>query len=206
MVKIFYFSLLILQMVFSTRNCLKPSDICIISDTECKGTYDKNHNYEEKCGIVKCEGKFHYQCANNKCTIDQITCEHLNKISFSLRSFRNLRMYQTQLSKYQDFVKHIKNCPSIEHKWLPIDLCLNGKNCFFKQVLRLKSGKINVIKETECPCSGDYTYHCGYDYCAVNKMGCEKFKSIKNESTSLLIDIKRCNNDNAVISRNFLFI
>lgn len=198
--------LLYVLVVINFSNSLTPSDVCTIDETECIGKYDANHNYVEECEKVKCSGKYAYQCNPSKCTLSKKSCDTLKEISFSMRSFRNLRMYQTQLGKYQDFIKRIKKCPSAEKKLHPDDLCINGDNCFFKQTLRLKNAKINVIKEAECPCRANHTFHCAKNFCSTHKTSCSLFTNSLQLNLIKVEDLKPCYNDNTLLSRNFLFV
>lgn len=183
-------------------NTLSSNIACnIVDNIECTGKYDTNHNYKEVCEKVKCIGKYGYQCTETQCTFDKTACEIFNKAKASLRSFKNLRIYNNQLIRYQEMIRNIENCPTYQYQFHLSDVCRNGLNCFQKQTFRLRKKKIDIYKKTECPCGGNHTYHCGRNYCSVNKTACESFTRSNQTNLNAL---KFCQNGNTISMKSFL--
>jgi len=92
-------TLLILFLTLNFAISLKPTDLCIQSQQECKGFYEKEQNYEIKCKPMKCHGRFNSDCKSNITFIQQeypdsnICSETKNKckeINIGFASFRIL--------------------------------------------------------------------------------------------------------------------
>ena len=84
---------------------------------------------------------------------------------------------------------------------MPRDVCVNGKGCFLKQILPMRSGFIDLSKSVECQCPDGVSYKCGKDYCTVNNHACNVLQSGALNGTSL----PSCQNGNAVLERKFSF-
>ena len=132
---------------------LKPSGLCIAVQKHCKGSYNSKHIYKVDCNSISCEGLGQkYKCGNKHCAMDKEKCEKflvyenlLGKIIATdnkKKGFRN----STYLNKFIGFMKAIKKCAKIPYTFKPEDVCLNGKDCATKQIIKMRSGDIKMLK------------------------------------------------------------
>lgn len=192
----FFFCFIIVVASSFRANAFKSSDICIITEEVCKGHYDKYENYETKCEREKCSGKIDFQCGIDHCSSSPETCEKLRNLQLVFKSLVKSRINENKLHSIKVFLKSIRKCPSEAYEWDINDICLNGKNCYSKQVLPLRYEKVRLIKKIDCLCEKKHSYKCEKDYCAANKKACDTFAaSYLNNST---FRINACGNDRRV--------
>lgn len=190
--------------------CLKSTNFCKLIEKECKGSYDGKLNYKVVCDAGKCIEKYPYKCEKNICTVDKQECEDYLDFSY----FTNVIAKKDKLKsvflkqdyyedKFNQFKIKIQNCTEKAYQFKPSDMCLKGVSCYQRQEIlsRLNSfgfgaNRKFALKKIECPCRGDYSYHCGKQYCTVNRLVCDSFtaKNIKLKSN----EIKNCTG-NAII-------
>jgi len=76
------------------------------------------------------------------------------------------------IKTYQIFMGKIRKCSKIIKKPnLKNDICMNGINCLKIQIVPLRSGNVNIMKNIACPCSTHYKfkYECSKMYCTLDK-------------------------------------
>jgi len=82
---------------------LKPYDFCIRKQQECKGFYDRKHNYHNKCELMKCNETFKNDCGFNICSKYKNNCIHYFNI------YSNLALSIPSIDAFfalKDFEKH----------------------------------------------------------------------------------------------------
>ena len=108
-IKIFVF-LLTLHLAAS----LKPNDFCIRKQQECKGFYDRKHNYHTKCELIKCNGVSRNHCGFNICSKNKNKCidyiyvySNLALVTplaieflFTLKDFEKKKNFNRLINKY----------------------------------------------------------------------------------------------------------
>ena len=82
--------LFIFFLIINATISLKPSDLCLNKEKECKGDYDKYNAYNIKCNQVKCNGLYKYSCLNGYCTIDMRSCLRLMNIHLIISVMNDL--------------------------------------------------------------------------------------------------------------------
>ena len=94
-------------------------------------------------------------------------------------------------------MKHVRKCSDVIKKPDLNDICLNGVKCLLKQIVPMRSGNINLIKNTDCTCSHlKFKYQCTKMYCTSDKYSCDHFKM---NIPKLQKKIKSCNNSRSLV-------
>jgi hypothetical protein len=76
------------------------------------------------------------------------------------------------------------------------DVCKNGDSCSSRKTIYMRSKTpILIFMRIICPCTGKFNYQCSNEYCTLNKIICDRLKS-----KFQFITIKKCGNDNAVVT------
>lgn len=203
------FGAVILLLLVNIILGLSPSDLCLATEKQCKGSYDSNNNFKVECSKSKCESPYGYQCGTEHCSTSENTCKKFLDFRYKLKSLRSLKsrmaiekIFEIEMKKYELFIKVLKECQVSKYEWQPSDMCANGLNCRLRQELPLRYGEISFLQTPiDCPCDGSYTYECGKDYCAKDKTACDGFLTMKWKNQEAT-DIDGCGNDNVIISKN----
>lgn len=187
----FIIIIFIVKFVLSMR----PSDICVINKGQCY--LDKNISNKVKCLDFSCKTtKLPYKCDNGYCSLDETTCKHFQNIKNYVKSYyKTISSLDTQIF-YEIFLTKIKQCPVNLVTWNKGDVCLREKSCLEKRIIPLRSGIMNLVKKSYCPCPDSYKYDCGNQVCAVNSLSCagiKLFLQMKSDQKTANIDIKSCN-------------
>ena len=101
--KILILSLLFLQTAILV-NSLNVGDICVISETTCKGLYDSNLNYHIKCNRLACDQDLAFQCDKYHCARNKSSCLSFLSLKFLVKFNGQL------LASFRNFLKSIKTC------------------------------------------------------------------------------------------------
>jgi hypothetical protein len=182
---------------------LKPNDFCIRKQQECKGFYDRKHNYHNKCELMKCIGTFKNDCGFNICSKYKNNCVHYFNIYTNLAlsipsidAFFALKDFEKQ-KKFHLFNKQIPDCNKYQiYKFESKDFCSNEDNCFMiNNYFKRFSHNLQITNKIVCNCPSKQSFKCG-KYCTTNSIACDFFRSdkIKNK----IID---CDNQNMTFSR-----
>lgn len=189
--RFFYLSLFLLFKIILS---LKSTDFCHVAENECKGHYQSNI-YQIKCELKKCVGKYSYQCGPGLCSTRNASCVKHQSITQMFNSMFKSIKYKHEKENFITFNQNINKCPIDPYLWNLNDICLNEKQCLQNNEFVMRSGVVRFQKLINCPCKEKFNYHCGKNYCALNKQACDAFdlKYLKN-SKSLIKEIKSCGN------------
>lgn len=205
---------------YTELNGLKSNKFCNL-EKECVGKYDSTNNYKIVCEYDKCQHPYPYQCGSNKCAANSTDCDEYQEAGrllnsklfksaidyFTLMNQNAKKMHLRYIENFKLFQSKIKNCSKPVFDWTRDQMCLTGHNCFRKDEIsnnfnfmfsNLK--KYNLIR-IDCPCNGNFNYHCGLDYCAINKRACDNYLSIETKSLDRG-NFTKCNNDMIVFEKN----
>jgi hypothetical protein len=90
--------------------------------------------------------------------------------------------------KYDLLMKSFKNCSEVSLELNSNDICVKNTDCYQKQIVPMRSGKVEFLKKIDCKCNKKQ-YVCLNNYCALNKQTCINFaKYFMNQSS----DLKKC--------------
>jgi hypothetical protein len=157
--------LMLISFSLKLNKCIKHTDFCFLKESK-----------------IKCEGVYNLTCGNVVCTKYEDSCRSLTLIS-SLKNIQKNKKYDGHhMKKFKSFLSLIKDCPKLT-EWMPVNVCLSSKNClkpFIRNIRWIEN------KQSECKCSGKYSFRCNTDYCGRNKQACNDLKQRKFE-------IKKCN-------------
>lgn len=173
------YTILILLLTTSLSLSLKSTELCNMIQKESKGTHDSNLKCQTKCELIGCHGKYPIQCGQDKCTINQQSCDRYLYFTMSSNSYKyksdmdkfafirfNLKkMHNIERKKLKYFNENIQNCTAIAYQFKPSDVCLIERKIF-------KSYGSNY-KRANFTCSGIQNFHCGQKYCTAHKTACE---------------------------------
>ncbi len=120
---------------------------------------------------TKCPDNYNFTCKSDKCTLDMETCKRFNHKKYHTLHAKSLVMFQSNLGKYEKFLKSIKKC---ESDWQPNKVCLNLNNC---SALEFNNSTKKFTKYSrKCKCTGEHSFGCG-KLCAVDRKTCDSFNS-----------------------------
>ena len=197
--------------LLSLCDCISVNDICIQNNQECMGHYDSKRTYKEECRSAKCPISLNYSCGSpSLCTNTKSDCiQYLGLLKFlSIKNStekiepvkynpKAKQIREKLASEIHFFKKNIKNCPQSAFVFKPSDVCLSGKNCYYKKFISVDSSfkensytKYGLVK-TDCICDGQLTFVCGIDYCTRNKKACD----VLMENINSTKNIADCGND-----------
>jgi hypothetical protein len=197
-IKIFVF-LLTLHLAAS----LKPNDFCIRKQQECKGFYDRKHNYHTKCELIKCNGVSRNHCGFNICSKNKNKCidyiyvySNLALITPAIDFLFALKYFEKH-KKFQLFNQKIPDCKNEIYKFESKDFCSNEGNCFMiNNYLNRLALNRKITHKIDCKCPSKQSFKCG-KYCATNSIACGFIESnlikIKN--------IAACGNQNKTFNK-----
>jgi len=177
---------------------LKPIDFCVLKHQECKGFYDRQHNYHTKCELMKCNGSFKNDCGFNICSKNENACIHYfyyyTKLALTtpaVDAFLALKDFEKQ-NKFHLFNERIPVCKNNIYGFESKDFCSNEGNCFM--INNYFKGLGKITNKIDCKCPSKRSFKCG-KYCATNSIACDFIKSnnIKNK-------INDCDNQNVTYS------
>jgi hypothetical protein len=196
--------LIIFVLILHLAASLKPNDFCIRKQQECKGFYDRKHNYHTKCELIKCNGTFRNDCGFNICSKYKNNCNHYFYVYsnlalvtplaieflFTLKDFEKKK-------KFQSFNKQIPDCKNEINKFESKDFCSNGGNCFMiKNYFNRFALNRKVTHKIDCKCPSKQSFKCG-KYCATNSIACGFIESNKIENKN----IADCGNQNKTFDK-----
>lgn len=189
---------------FQYGACLKPTDLCFNEENKCRGYYDSNYNYKIICDTAVCDQLKQFHCGLDYCSTNKSTCDEFLNLRFLIKSMTRLNLDKSRMQKYSGFFDTISKCASTsEYVLKPNEICLNGVNCYSKQKLPLRYDNVQVIKKIDCVCTGDYSYQCGKDFCALNKFACNALRQLKELND--MAEFISCNNSNSYFNGEFNF-
>ena len=139
------------------------------------------------CEDTDCHSKHSYKCAENICSINKKECDdyidfaHYTSMVAKDNKYNHVFLRQnTYVDKFKLFHKKIQICAEKIHILQPNDFCKNAFNCLHRQevfsklsTFRFRSSKKYTLKKIDCPCRGNFSYHCGKEFCAVHKTACD---------------------------------
>ncbi len=186
---------LIFLLALNLAATLKPNDFCKLKQQECKGFYDKQHNYHIKCELIKCNGAFTNDCGFNICSKNKNKCTDYfyfySKLALTVPAIDVWFVWFEKQKKIQLFNKHVPVCKNKIHKFESKDFCSNEGNCFMINNYLNSLGLIRKItNKIDCKCPSKQSFKCG-KYCAANSIACDFFRS--NKLKNKIID---CDNQN----------
>jgi len=195
---------LIFVLTLHLAATLKPNDFCIRKQQECKGFYDRKHNYHIQCELIKCNGAFKNDCGFSICSKNENNCINYNYFYLKLAmttpaidAFFAIKDFEKQ-KKFRLFNKQIPGCKNKIYKFESKDFCTNEKgNCFvINNYFNRFALNRKITHKFDCKCPSKQSFKCG-KYCAANSIACDFIKSnkIKNKI------IADCDNQNITFSR-----
>jgi hypothetical protein len=173
-------NLVIFFLVLHLAESLKVNDLCMRKQKECRGLHDRL-NYKIECNLTKCHGSFHNQCGNsNICSRYRTNCDEYDQLESLMKIFHRIRDNYSQKSeikkKFNLFNKNIKECKLKTYEFNSNGFCVNGIKCW----AIVRHGHLKTIKKSDCKCPIKLSFRCD-EYCAVNSIACDYFKSNKNK-------------------------
>ncbi len=173
-------NLVIFFLVLHLAESLKVNDLCMRKQKECRGLHD-GLNYKIECNLTKCHGSFHNQCGNsNICSRYRTNCDEYDQLESLMKIFHRIRDNYSQKSeikkKFNLFNKNIKECKMKTYEINSNGFCVNGIKCW----AIVRHGHLKTIKKSDCKCPIKLSFRCD-EYCAVNSIACDYFKSNKNK-------------------------
>lgn len=191
--------IIIFFVLFQPFFALLSDNYCHVSEMQCNGYLNSQLEYNQACKLVKCQGKFNFQCGHGLCTLDKHKCVSYQNMSNLIESIKKLAMFNTELKGYSSFRKYIPICPSSAYVWNPDDVWRSGWNCVQKNLFKMRSGDVIIDKNIKCHCIGKYSYQCGTNFCSIGKKACEVFLAKSHGS----VQFKNCGNDNIVTQKKY---
>lgn len=189
--------LLLILVSFSLSSSFKVNDVCKIEEYECKGVYDSNLIYREICE-KNCAGKLMYKCAEDECTLDARACKEYLRMSNLIKSINRLQLFSKEMKKFNSKLNNVSKCQSLKYTFDKSDVCLNGKNCSYRERYTIRNSKYSLSKQIKCRCEGKHNYHCGTDHCSIHKRACTQFIANKSLNEN---KIALCENSNKSYER-----
>lgn len=169
---------------------LKASNLCFMTkQNECINNDCKQ--------VLKCAGKYKFNCGQNYCSSNMESCDKFNFLTYSLRSFRLSKMHEKQLESYLQIVRKASPCPSdIKVELNLANVCVRGANCSVIDVLPFRKLRIKQLRNISCPCLGKFPHKCLSKFCTKSELDCEIFSKT---NITLIAKPKKCSNDFGVI-------
>ena len=175
---------------------MKPFDFCKRTNEKCVGTYDRQNRYAEKCQLDKCPKQFKYYCSVlNVCGNSKLSCTQLNETKNFIEAIRIPYTHSHEMNKLKKYMSNFQECPLTQSYLNSVDICMNGRNCFYTKSSKNKSAIMSENKPVVCPCPSQNSFHCGDFYCATHSVACHLFISSKIEQKSF----RKCLNDNTIL-------
>lgn len=185
------------MIAIKSNDCLKPTQLCIKSQNECKGSYDEDNRFKIVCDKMNCSGRHSVQCEKDFCSVDSKSCSDFKNIRFMISSIVNPQMHVKKMYKYTKLLENIKNCSYKKYSLKASDICKNENGCIKKRPIPMRSGFVSFYHRANCLCRGNYTFECGLDHCTTNQTVCDEFKfknfTISNDSNDSN-EFKACGN------------
>lgn len=194
---------------------LKADDLCSIVHQDCKGILDARNNYQVKCELVECHGKYPHRCGPNKCAIDARACDKYEsfRIEFLRKRFDFYTLFNSYFKAFKEarqaklnfFNQNIPTCPEKPYEFKPNHMCLNGVNCYEKLKPLKNSNHNYIIRHVNCTCAGIYNYNCNNSFCSISKQACDQFNQQYADQSLIKNGLSQCGNDNVISIRKFSF-
>ena len=181
--KIFTFFLLTFHLAIAI---LKPTDFCILKQKECKGFYDEQNNYEQKCETIqKCHGSFSFNCDLDICSKTKLKCKAYIFNNIIQSEFSKLAGNSIDRNKTSILKKQMKVCEKKHYEFKSNDFCLNGNNCI--EIRKEIAGfgfvyrSLTKTRKIECQCPDKQRFKCDNKYCTTHSFACDFYKELKNK-------------------------
>jgi len=192
------FSYILAIIIFVTDNLScndlssSSSQYCVVSEKRCENKFDSTtQKYKMICDELKCNGtSLSYQCSIDHCALNKSYCDEKETQENSNEINDLKKMFKMS-------IRVIKKCSNISTKWHVNDVCINGKECFIKKVVPMRSRtNKKITKKIVCTCTGKHSYQCTNDFCTLNSHTCIHF-SLKTYSLNEAynMNIKDCGNN-----------
>ena len=165
--------ILLLVILNRITNSLNSNDFCLLNQTNnliCK----------------------HYQCSLDVCSKDKKSCDQLKNL-FKNNNNQNNNFHF--LERIKIFSKeNTKICRKSEYLSLGTHVCSIKNKCnWTKQNMLSQLLKTTLVKiKKGCECPSKLMFHCGNNYCSVNKSTCNSIFNSKKNNESHLKLIKYC--------------
>ena len=163
--------ILLLVILNGIANSLKSNDFCLLNQTNnliCK----------------------HYQCSLDVCSKDKKSCDQLKNLFINQNNFH----FFEKIKIFSKISKDTKICKHSEFLSLRTHVCSIRNKCnWTKQNMLGQLLKTTFVKTQKgCECPSRLKFHCGNNYCSVNKFTCNSIFNTKKNNKSNLKLIKYC--------------
>jgi hypothetical protein len=137
---------------------------------------------------LKCPDAFKFTCKLDKCSVDEKACKLFDFKKYETLHAKNLVMFQSNLVRYERFLKAIKKCPS---EWQPDKICSNIAKCSLLKFNNSRKAFNKISKK--CKCIGEQSFGCGR-LCAADEKMCKAFNSEAGLNRQLYENLSICEN------------
>lgn len=187
MLKNFLLFIMLQSLQYINTKKLDSTSFCIVSEKECKGSYESNGKYKVEC-TNSCPNQFSHLCGKERCSVSRATCEKYEYIYSFQNFFTKSIIHGEQAKKLFDFNIAIKKCPFKKRVWKTNQVCLNNAECHNKNVVKIQHVNFVMLKKHICPCPTKYGFHCGKNHCAVDAKACNDLYARKSQ----IVGLKKC--------------
>jgi hypothetical protein len=197
-------NLILYLLTLYSVTSLKSTDFCNLNkQQECKGFYDKQHNYHIKCELIKCNQLLKNDCGFNICSRNKNKCFKYfyfhSKLALTIPAIDALlalKDFEKQ-KQFHLFNKQIPDCENKIYKFESKDFCSNEGNCFMSNNFKSFGSNHKITYKFDCKCPSKQSFKCG-KHCATNSIACDYFKSNKIKKK-----ISDCGNKNITFNRYY---
>ncbi len=201
--------LIIILLGLNLTTGLKSSDFCYPKQKECKGFYDEKQNYKVKCNLMKCHGKFSFDCESNLCSTNKTECSKYNQLGIFMKISQEIHTidplfvakHSKEINRVKNFNKFITVCRPKSYELKSDDFCVNGRNCRTSYGY----GHLKMIKNVDCKCPIKQSFKCD-KYCSVNSDACSYLKSLNKNNKKNTTGIRDCGNHNSLDFKSYFSI
>ena len=146
--------------LFNVTIGLQVKDVCYISK-------------EEK---YKCDDRLKYSCSSEYCVANALSCEKLNYLSHSLKSFKTSISQKKRIQKFLNSIIVNSKCKHSSKKILTENICFNNLKCTQKlPISSINNLHFYLVTKKKCECKKEYPYKCKNEYCSIDEKSCENF-------------------------------
>jgi hypothetical protein len=166
------FKFILLLVILNSLNSLESNDFCLLSQNE----------------SLICK---HYQCSLDVCSKDKRSCDQLKNLHNNNQNYFN---FFERMKKLLKISRETKVCRKSEYLSLSTHVCSISNKCnWTKQNMLGQLLKTTFVKTQKgCECQSRLKFHCGNNYCSVNKYTCNSIFNTKKNNDSNLKLIKYC--------------
>jgi len=167
------FKFVLLLVILNSLNSLKSNDFCLLDQNE----------------SLICKN---YQCSLDTCSKDQKSCDQLKNL-FNNNQNNNFHFLE-KIKIFSQISKDTKTCKKSDYLSLRTHVCLIKNKCNWKKQNMLGQLLKTTFVKTQkgCECPNRLKFHCGNNYCSVNKYACNSIFNTKKKNESNLKLIKYC--------------